>query len=165
MQRWPADTKVQRVFSFWALSRRPSEQHRCGAWREETMELKYSDGLIPAVIQDRHSGKVLMLGYMNDEAYRKTLASGFVTFFSRSRQELWTKGETSGHRLKVREIRVDCDQDALLIQADLTGPGCCHLGYKSCFFRKLTEEGEEIILTREFDPAEVYGDAEQESQT
>ena len=70
------------------------------------MELKYSDGLIPAVIQDRHSGKVLMLGYMNDEAYRKTLESGFVTFFSRSRQKLWTKGETSGHRLKVREIRV-----------------------------------------------------------
>jgi len=129
------------------------------------MELNYGDGLIPAVIQDRHSGKVLMLGYMNEEAYRTTLESGYVTFFSRSRQKLWTKGETSGHRLKVREIRVDCDQDALLIQADLTGPGCCHRGYKSCFFRKLTAEGEEIILAREFDPATVYGDAEQESQT
>jgi phosphoribosyl-AMP cyclohydrolase len=129
------------------------------------MKLKYRDGLIPAVIQDRRSGKVLMLGYMNDEAYDRTVQSGFVTFFSRSRQKLWTKGETSGHRLKVREIRVDCDQDALLIQADLTGPGCCHMGYRSCFFRKLTAEGEEIFLEREFDPAEVYGQAEQESQT
>ncbi len=129
------------------------------------MELKYQDELIPAIIQDKHSGKVLMLGYMNREAYRQTLASGYVTFYSRSRRKLWTKGETSGHRLKVREVRVDCDQDALLIQADLTGPGCCHMGYKSCFFRKLSEKGEEIIARREFDPAKVYGQSAQESQT
>jgi phosphoribosyl-AMP cyclohydrolase len=129
------------------------------------MEFKYQDGLIPAIIQDKHSGKVLMLGYMNEEAYRQTLETGYVTFFSRSRQKLWTKGETSGHRLQVREIRVDCDQDALLLQADLTGPGCCHLGYKSCFFRKLTPKGEEVIAAREFDPAEVYGNSPQENQT
>lgn len=130
------------------------------------LELKYeADGLIPAVIQDRHSGKVLMLGYMNAEACQQTLDSGYVTFFSRTRQKLWTKGETSGHRLVVREIRVDCDQDALLIQAELAGPGCCHLGYRSCFFRKLTEKGEEIILEREFDPAKVYGQDHPESQT
>ena len=129
------------------------------------MDLKYQDGLIPAIIQDRHSGKVLMLGYLNEAAYQQTLSSGYVTFFSRTRQKLWTKGEISGHRLRVREIRVDCDLDALLIQADLTGPGCCHLGYKSCFFRKLTPTGGEIFLQREFDPAEVYGDAEQESLT
>jgi phosphoribosyl-AMP cyclohydrolase len=129
------------------------------------MQFKFQDGLIPAVIQDRKSGKVLMLGYMNEEAYKQTLSSGLVTFFSRSRQKLWTKGETSGHRLLVKEIRVDCDRDALLVQAELTGPGCCHLGYKSCFFRKLTPKGEEIILAREFDPAKVYGDNEQESQT
>ncbi len=130
------------------------------------LELKYqSDGLIPAVVQDRRSGKVLMLGYMNGDAYDQTLSSGFVTFFSRSRQKLWTKGETSGHRLVVREIRVDCDQDALLIQADLTGPGCCHLGYRSCFFRKVSEKGEEVILAREFDPADVYGPSQPESQT
>ena len=129
------------------------------------MELKYADGLIPAVIQDRRSGKVLMLGYMNEDAVVKTLETGFVTFYSRSRQKLWTKGETSGHRLKVRELRVDCDGDALLIQADLKGPGCCHMGYKSCFFRKMTATGEEIILAREFDPEEVYGTNEQESQT
>jgi phosphoribosyl-AMP cyclohydrolase len=130
------------------------------------LELKYqADGLIPAIIQDRHTGKVLMLGYMNADAFRQTLASGHVTFYSRARQKLWTKGETSGHRLVAREIRVDCDQDALLIQADLTGPGCCHLGYRSCFFRKLTPKGEEIILEREFDPARVYGEKHPESQT
>ena len=95
----------------------------------------------------------------------KPSISGFVTFYSRSRQKLWTKGETSGHRLVAREIRVDCDQDALLIQADLTGPGCCHMGYRSCFFRKLTPKGEEIILEREFDPARVYGEEHPESQT
>ncbi len=129
------------------------------------MAFKFQQGLIPAIIQDKHSGKVLMLGYMNQEAYDLTLSSGYVTFFSRSRQKLWTKGETSGHRLRVREIRVDCDRDALLIQADLTGPGCCHMGYKSCFFRKLTAQGEEEIAQREFDPEEVYGDTHQESQT
>lgn len=130
------------------------------------LELKYQDdGLIPAIVQDRRTGKVLMLGYMNADSLRQTLASGFVTFYSRSRQKLWTKGETSGHHLVAREIRVDCDQDALLIQAELTGPGCCHLGYRSCFFRKLTPTGEEIILEREFDPAKVYGDTKPESQT
>jgi phosphoribosyl-AMP cyclohydrolase len=130
------------------------------------LQLKYQeDGLIPAIIQDRHSGKVLMLGYMNEEAYLQTLTSGFVTFYSRSRHKLWTKGETSGHRLLTREIRVDCDQDALLVQADQVGPGCCHMGYRSCFFRKLTPKGEEIILEREFDPAKVYRDKHPESQT
>ena len=129
------------------------------------MDLNFQEGLIPVIIQDRHSGKVLMLGYMNTEAIEKTLKSGYVTFFSRSRQKLWTKGETSGYRLRVREIRVDCDHDTLLVQADLKGPGCCHMGYKSCFFRKLTASGEEIILQREFDPTEVYGDKNPENQT
>ena len=130
------------------------------------LELKYQeDGLIPAIIQDRHSGKVLMLGYMNAEAFQETLTSGFVTFYSRSRKKLWTKGETSGHHLLTREVRVDCDQDALLIQAEMVGPGCCHMGYRSCFFRRLTAKGEEIILQREFDPARVYPDGDPESQT
>ena len=123
------------------------------------MELTFQGGLIPAIVQNERDGKVLMLGYMNLEAYEQTLRSGYVTFFSRSRQRLWTKGETSGHRLRVREIRLDCDRDTLLIQADLTGPGCCHLGYESCFFRKVTPGGEEITLQREFDPGKVYGEA------
>lgn len=125
------------------------------------MELKLENGLVPAIVQDKRSGKVLMLGYMNQEAYQQTLTSGYVTFYSRSRQKLWTKGETSGHKLRLRELRVDCDEDALLIQVDLAGPGCCHLGYKSCFFRKLTSQGEEIIAQREFDPAKVYKSGDQ----
>ncbi len=128
------------------------------------MELKFQDGLIPAIVQDKRSGKVLMLGYMNQAAFDETQRTGCVTFFSRSRQKLWVKGETSGHRLRVREVRVDCDADAILVQADLTGPGCCHLGYKSCFFRSISPGGTEIIAQREFDPAEVYGDAGQEKQ-
>ena len=126
--------------------------------------MRFQDGLMPVIVQRKRNGKVLMLGYMNLEAYQETLRSGYVTFFSRSRQKLWTKGETSGHRLVVREIRVDCDGDALLIQADLMGPGCCHLGYESCFFRKVTPEGEEVILKREFDPDQVYVEASQEDQ-
>jgi len=126
--------------------------------------MRFQDGLMPVIVQGKGNGKVLMLGYMNLEAYQETLRSGYVTFFSRSRQKLWTKGETSGHRLLVREIRLDCDRDALLIQADLTGPGCCHLGYESCFFRKVTPGGEEIILKREFEPEEVYRAAKQEDQ-
>jgi len=126
--------------------------------------MRFQDGLIPVIVQHNGNGRVLMLGYMNLEAYQQTLRSGYVTFFSRSRQKLWTKGETSGHRLVVREIRVDCDGDALLIQADLMGPGCCHLGYESCFFRKVTPEGEEVILKREFDPDQVYVEASQEDQ-
>ena len=128
------------------------------------MQMRFQDGLIPVIVQHNGNGRVLMLGYMNLEAYQQTLRSGYVTFFSRSRQKLWTKGETSGHRLVVREIRVDCDGDALLIQADLMGPGCCHLGYESCFFRKVTPEGEEVILKREFDPDQVYVEASQEHQ-
>ena len=126
--------------------------------------MRFQDGLIPVIVQHNGNGRVLMLGYMNLEAYQQTLRSGYVTFFSRSRQKLWTQGETSGHRLVVREIRVDCDGDALLIQADLMGPGCCHLGYESCFFRKVTPEGEEVILKREFDPDQVYVEASQEDQ-
>jgi len=120
------------------------------------VDLKLHDGLVPAIIQERQSGEVLMLGYMNAEAYQQTLASGFVTFYSRSRGKLWVKGETSGHRLQVHEVRVDCDQDAILVLADMAGPGCCHLGYKSCFFRRVTPEGEEVIAQREFDPADAY---------
>ncbi|MEJ2006662.1 MAG: phosphoribosyl-AMP cyclohydrolase [Acidobacteriota bacterium] len=128
------------------------------------MDLKFEGNLIPAIVQDRKSGDVLMLGYMNDQAYQMTLSTGYVTFFSRSRQKLWTKGETSGHKLRVHEVRVDCDKDALLIQAELAGPGCCHMGYRSCFFRKVTPQGEEVIAQREFDPNEVYSSLKQETK-
>ena len=128
------------------------------------MDLKFENNLIPAIVQDRQTGDVLMLGYMNDQAYQITLSTGYVTFFSRSRQKLWTKGETSGHKLRVREVRVDCDKDALLIQAELAGPGCCHMGYRSCFFRKVTPQGEEVIAQREFNPNDVYSSSKQETK-
>jgi len=128
------------------------------------MDLKFQDNLIPAIVQDWKTGDVLMLGYMNDQAYQTTLKTGFVTFYSRSRQKLWTKGETSGHKLKVREVRVDCDQDALLVRAELAGPGCCHMGYRSCFFRKVTPEGQEVIARQEFNPDVVYRNSKQETK-
>ena len=96
------------------------------------------DGLIPAVIQDAVSNEVLMVGFMNEEAYNRTLESGFATFFSRSRGTLWMKGETSGNRLKVERILVDCDDDTVLVKVKRLGDGnVCHTGERTCFFRKL----------------------------
>ncbi len=115
-------------------------------------------GLLPAIIQDASSGDVLMLGFMNAEAFAATQASGEVTFFSRSRDKLWRKGEQSGHVLRVREMRVDCDVDALLIRVDAAGPGVCHEGYRSCFFRQFSSKGEaRVVEERRFDPKAVYG--------
>jgi phosphoribosyl-AMP cyclohydrolase len=122
------------------------------------LDFKKLDGLIPAVIQDAGSGEVLMLGFMNAEAYAATQASGEVTFFSRSRNKMWRKGEQSGHVLRVREILVDCDVDTLLIRVDATGPGVCHEGYRTCFFRQISSSGEETLVgERTFDPKAVYG--------
>ena len=122
------------------------------------LDFKKLDGLVPAVIQDAGTGEVLMLGFMNAEAYATTQSSGEVTFFSRSRNKLWRKGEQSGHVLRVREIRVDCDMDALLIRVDALGPGVCHEGYRSCFFRQLSPDGEaKLVGERTFDPNAVYG--------
>ena len=105
------------------------------------LDFAKSDGLIPAVIQDHATGRVLMVGFMNEEAFRKTVETGFATFYSRSRNKLWLKGETSGHRLVVKEISTDCDRDAVLVKVEALGPGVCHEGYESCFFRRL-EDGE-----------------------
>jgi len=96
-------------------------------------------GLIPAIIQDVDTGEVLMLGYMNEESVRLTLSSGEVWFYSRSRQELWHKGATSGNRFMVRELWKDCDSDTILVKAHPTGPAC-HTGNKTCFFQQLTEQ-------------------------
>jgi phosphoribosyl-ATP pyrophosphohydrolase/phosphoribosyl-AMP cyclohydrolase len=112
--------------------------------REEAklrQQLKFDEkGLIPAIIQDDDTGEVLMLGYMNEEALRRTLTSGEVWFYSRSRQELWHKGDTSGNRLLVRQVREDCDSDAILVRARPLGP-VCHTGNKNCFFQELKEIG------------------------
>lgn len=117
-----------------------------------------SGGLVPAIIQDNHTGDVLMLGFMNAEAFDLTRRTGEVVFFSRSRNKLWKKGESSGHVLKVRDLRVDCDADALLIRVEPLGPGVCHEGYRSCFFRSLDGNGEiRIVAERTFEPEKVYG--------
>jgi phosphoribosyl-AMP cyclohydrolase len=122
------------------------------------LDFKKLDGLLPAVIQDAGSGEVLMLGFMNAEAYEATQSSGEVTFFSRSRNKLWRKGEQSGHVLRVREILVDCDVDTLLIRVDALGPGVCHEGYRTCFFRQIAANGEsKVVAERAFDPNAVYG--------
>lgn len=121
------------------------------------LDFKKQDGLVPAIIQDHKTGRVLMLGFMNDEAFRKTVESGFATFFSRSRNKLWLKGESSGHRLVVKSISTDCDQDAVLVQVEAIGPGVCHEGYQSCFFRTLENGDWQISEPRAYDPAAVYG--------
>src|SRR5207247_6982793 len=125
---------------------------------EAEVELAFgkSGGLIPAIVQDFRTGDVLMLGFMNDVALAETRKTGEVVFFSRSRNKLWKKGETSGHVLKVREIRVDCDADALLVRVEPAGPGVCHEGYRSCFFRAMEGSGTtRIIAERTFAPKKV----------
>jgi phosphoribosyl-AMP cyclohydrolase len=123
------------------------------------MDLDFSklDGLVTAVIQDHASGRVLMVGFMNEEAFRKTVETGFAVFYSRSRRKLWLKGESSGHRLVVKRISADCDRDALLIQVEALGPGVCHEGYRSCFFRDLKNGAWVESESRSYDPAAVYG--------
>ncbi|MBI4475954.1 MAG: phosphoribosyl-AMP cyclohydrolase [Acidobacteria bacterium] len=102
------------------------------------MDYSKLNGLIPAVVQDAESGEVLMVGFMNEAALAETRRSGFATFFSRTRQELWTKGATSGNRLAVKRLLVDCDDDTLLVQVTRLGDGVtCHTGQRSCFFRDL----------------------------
>jgi phosphoribosyl-AMP cyclohydrolase len=116
------------------------------------------DGLIPAVIQDHATREVLMLGFLNPEALECTQRTGEVHFYSRTRQRLWKKGETSGHVLRVRQLLFDCDADALLIRVDAVGPGVCHEGYRSCFFRELVPDGTtRTVAERAFAVEDVYG--------
>jgi phosphoribosyl-AMP cyclohydrolase len=123
------------------------------------MELDFDKlgGLVPAVIQDHATGRVLMVGFMNREAFARTVETGYATFYSRSRQKLWMKGETSGHRLVVKEISTDCDQDAVLVRVEALGPGVCHNGYPSCFYRSYRQGAWAVTEPRSFDPETVYG--------
>jgi phosphoribosyl-AMP cyclohydrolase len=121
------------------------------------LDFAKSDGLVTAVVQDAATARVLMVGYMNEESFRKTVETGFVTFYSRSRKKLWMKGESSGHRLVVKEISTDCDLDAVLVKVDAQGPGVCHEGYQSCFFRRLENGAWQVCDERTYDPDAVYG--------
>ncbi len=102
-------------------------------------------GLVPAIAQDAASGEILMVAYMNREAWRHTLATGKATYWSTSRKSLWVKGETSGHVQHVRDILVDCDADAVLLKVEQVGDVACHMGYRSCFFRRAAGDGWETI--------------------
>ena len=105
---------------------------------DNKIDYQKMQGLVPAIVQDGATGQVLMLGFMNEEAYERTLTCGYVTFFSRTRNELWTKGETSGNRLRVLSITTDCDRDTFLIKVQVEGKGVvCHLGTRSCFTQEL----------------------------
>jgi phosphoribosyl-AMP cyclohydrolase len=121
------------------------------------LDYEKAGGLITAVIQDHASGRVLMVGHMNEEAFLQTVATGFATFYSRSRRKLWLKGESSGHRLLVKEIATDCDHDAVLVKVEAQGPGVCHEGYASCFFRRLESGDWQIAEPQTYDPDRVYG--------
>lgn len=114
------------------------------------------EGLLPVVVQDEATGEVLMLAYMNREAWQKTLETGKATYWSRSRRSLWLKGETSGNVQLVREIRLDCDADTILLRVTQLGGAACHDGYRSCFYRRLTDGGFSTEGERIFDPKDVY---------
>lgn len=118
---------------------------------------KDGEGLLPAIVQDAASGEVLMLAYINKQAWEKTLATGKAHFWSRSRQKLWLKGESSGHVQLIREILIDCDQDTVVFKVEQLGGAACHKGYRSCFFRRLEGDELQTIGERIFDPAAVYG--------
>lgn len=123
----------------------------------ETLQVKFNDqGLVPAIVQDADTGQVLMLGWMNQEALSLTLTTQKATFFSRSRGKLWVKGETSGHTQEVIDARIDCDQDTVLLRCKSKGP-CCHVGYKSCFYRKVNQQDQLTVVEEKlFDPDKIY---------
>ena len=118
-----------------------------------------ADGLIPAISQDAGTGEVLMVAYMNREALDRTIATGRATYYSRSRQKLWKKGEESGHVQKVQQILVDCDQDCLILKVSVD-QGQCHVGYQSCFYRAVktgTKDNLEFVAEMVYDPKKAYG--------
>ena len=121
-----------------------------------TIDFAKGDGLVPVIVQDDASGAVLMLAYMNQESYDRTVASGYATYWSRSRNAYWVKGEISGHRQRVRTIHIDCDADTVLLRVEQEGGAACHEGYPSCFFRRRADQGWDVTETRVFDPATVY---------
>lgn len=125
----------------------------------EEIDFSKLDGLAAVVVQDNSTSEVLMVGFMNEEAYLNTLQTGLVTFYSRSRNKQWVKGESSGHTLQVVSLRTDCDRDAIVVRVNANGPGVCHEGYRSCFFR--LRVGDEWIATEQqtFSPEDIYGGA------
>lgn len=120
------------------------------------LDFKKTGGLIPAIVQDYATGEILMLAYMNQEAFDATLSSGKATYYSRSRQTLWVKGDTSGNLQRVKEIRIDCDDDTVLLKVEQLGGAACHTGHRSCFYKKIDNGSIRVIGKPLFDPKEVY---------
>ena len=125
----------------------------------DQLQVQFNDqGLVPAIVQEADAGQVLMVAWMNAEALQHTIETGKATFYSRSRGKMWVKGESSGHVMHVRELRVDCDQDVVLLRVDPAGPAC-HVGYPTCFYRAHDAKAGKLRLVEEkaFDPDQVYG--------
>lgn len=125
----------------------------------QKIDFAKGNGLVPVIVQDYQSGEVLMMAYMNQAAWNKTRRTGKAHFYSRSRGGLWFKGEESGHFQEVKDVLVDCDNDTLLLRVKQRGGGACHMGYRSCFFRKKAGSGWKISAKRIFDPEKVYKSA------
>jgi len=121
------------------------------------LDFKKMGGLVPAVVQDHQTGEVLMVAFMNPEAWETTLRTGKATFYSRTRQTLWTKGLTSGNVQLVKEIRIDCDDDTVVLKVEQVGGAACHTGHRSCFFKRVDkDQNVEVVGEPVFDPKEVY---------
>ncbi len=120
------------------------------------LDFNKTGGLVPAIVQDNETGEILMLAYMNQEAFNATLSTGKATYYSRSRQTLWVKGETSGNVQLVKEIRIDCDDDTVLLKVEQLGGAACHTGHRSCFHKKIENGVIRIVGEPVFDPQEVY---------
>ena len=120
------------------------------------LDFNKTGGLVPAIVQDFQTGEILMLAYMNPDAFNATLSTGKATYYSRSRQTLWVKGETSGNMQLIKEIRIDCDDDTVLLKVEQLGDAACHTGHRSCFFKKVEGGSIRIMGKPIFDPREVY---------
>ena len=120
------------------------------------LDFEKTGGLIPAIAQDYSTGEVLMMAYINQQAWEATLKTGKATYYSRSRQTLWVKGESSGHQQLIKEIWVDCDNDTVLFKIEQLGGAACHTGHRSCFYRRLKDGTAETVGQPVFNPKEVY---------
>ena len=121
------------------------------------LDFNKTGGLVPAIVQDYLTGEILMLAYMNPDAFNATLSTGKATYYSRSRQSLWVKGETSGNTQRIKDIYIDCDNDTVLLKVEQLGGAACHTGHRSCFHKKVEDGSVKIIGEPVFDPKEVYG--------
>ena len=120
------------------------------------LDFTKTGGLVPVIVQDYQTGEILMQAYMNLDAFKATLATGKATYYSRSRQTLWVKGETSGNAQLIKEIRIDCDDDTVLLKVEQLGGAACHTGHRSCFYKKVEDGSIRIMGEPVFDPREVY---------